>query len=179
MKLESVAFAELVLYMEECQQKTHPTGSIFKLSELVNLYTQRLEQLGADLSTRIHPTRLKERLLTQMPNLEANKSNYEVVLTFKEDVGTALLLACQNDDDGDAIVLMRAANIVRKDILQMNYHFNGSLDDDQYDILPQSLIALVQMILGGSNMQKQTKNCNTIRCAVSSLTTCLQYDEKI
>ncbi len=136
MKLESVAFAELVLYMEECQQKTHPTGSIFKLSELVNLYTQRLEQLGADLSTRIHPTRLKERLLTQMPNLEANKSNYEVVLTFKEDVGTALLLACQNDDDGDAIVLMRAANIVRKDILQMNYHFNGSLDDDQYDILP-------------------------------------------
>ena len=74
-----------------------------------------------------------------------------MILTFKEDVGTALLLVCQNDDDGDAIVLMRAANIVRKYILQMNYHFNGSLDDDQYDILPQSLIALVQMILGGSN----------------------------
>ncbi len=56
MKLESVAFAELVLYMEECPPKTHPTGSIFKLSELVKLYTRRLKQLGADLSTRIHQT---------------------------------------------------------------------------------------------------------------------------
>ena len=75
--------------MEDCQQKDHPIESIFKLSELVKLYTQRLEQLGADMSSRVHPTRLKEKLLFQMPNLEANKSNYEVVLTFKEDVGDA------------------------------------------------------------------------------------------
>ena len=69
MKPESVAFAELVSYMEDCQQKDHPIGSIFKLSELVKLYyTQRLEQLGADMSSRVHPTRLKERLLFQMPN---------------------------------------------------------------------------------------------------------------
>ena len=72
------------------------------------------------MSSRVHPTRLKERLLFQMPNLEADKSNYEVVLTFKEDVGDALLLASQNCPDSDAMVLMRAANIVRKDILQIN-----------------------------------------------------------
>jgi len=39
MKPESVAFEELVSYMENCQQKDHPIGSIFKLSELVKLYT--------------------------------------------------------------------------------------------------------------------------------------------
>ncbi len=45
MKLESVAFAELVLYMEECQQKTQPTGSIFKLSELVSYILSVLNNL--------------------------------------------------------------------------------------------------------------------------------------
>ena len=58
----------------------------------------------------------------------------------------------------------------------MNYHFKGSLDDDQYDILPQSLVALVQMILGGSNMQNQSENCNNIRGAVSSLTQLLVFN---
>ena len=74
------------------------------------------------------------------------------------------------------MVLMRAANIVRKDILQMNYHFKCSLDDDQYDILPQSLVALVQMMLGGSNMQNQSENWNNIRGAVSSLTQLLVFN---
>lgn len=37
----------------------------------------------------------------------------------------------------------------------MKYAFNGSLDDDQYDT--QSLVALVQMIIGGTNIQNQPR----------------------
>jgi len=44
------------------------------------------------MSTRVHPTRLKERFLFQVVNLNANKSSCEVVLTFMEGVGDALLL---------------------------------------------------------------------------------------
>jgi len=106
------------------------------------------------MSTRVHPTRLKERLLFQMPSREGNKSNYKVVLTFKEEVSDALLLASPNDADSDAMVLMRAANIVRECILQIKYN--------QYDILPQSLVALLQIILSDSNMEKKSDNCNNI-----------------
>ena len=166
---ESVALAELMCYMEDCQRASHPVGSIFKLADLTKLYTQRLEQLGGDMSKKVHSTRLKEALLSKMHDLEANKNDYEVILTFKKDIADALLMASKQDQDSDAIVLMRAANIVREQIFQMKYTFNGSLDDPQYDKLPQSLVALVQMIVAGPNIQSQHDNCTDIKGAVWSL----------
>ena len=148
-----------------------------KQSDLVKLYTQRIEQLGVDvLISRVNPTRLKEKLLSNMPNLEAYNSNYEVILTFKKDIGDTLLTTCKQDSDSDAIVLMRAAQKVRTEIFQMKYDFQGSLDDHQYDILPQSLVALVQMILGGTNIQYQHDNCNDVIGAVSSLSQLLVFN---
>jgi hypothetical protein len=60
--------------MEDCQEAEHPMGSIFKQSNLVKLDTKRITQLGADVSSRFNPSRLKEKLLSHMPNLEANKT---------------------------------------------------------------------------------------------------------
>ena len=45
---------------------------------------------------------------------------------------------------------MRAAEIIQNEIFQTKYKFEGSLLDKQYDNNPSSLIALVQMILGGT-----------------------------
>ena len=137
--------------MEDCQEAKYPMGNIFKLSNLVKLYTERITQLGVNVSSRVNPSRLKEKLLPHMPHLEANKSNYEVILTFKKDIGDVLVLTTKQDTDNDVVVLMRAAQIVCNQILQMKYTFNGSLDDDQYKTLHQSLVALVQKILGGTN----------------------------
>ena len=105
-----------------------------------------------------------------MPHLEANKSNYGIILTFKKDIGDALLLTTKQDPDNDAVVLMRAAQIVRNETLQMKDTFNGSLDDDQYKTLPQSLVALLQIILDGTNIKNQHDNSSDIKGAVSSLT---------
>ena len=58
----------------------------------------------------------------------------------------------------------------------MKYTFKGSLNDDQYETLPQSLVALVQMILGGTNIQNQHDNCSDIKGAVSSLTQLLVFN---
>ena len=39
---ESLALAELMSYMEDCQEAEHSMGSIFNLSNLVKLYTERI-----------------------------------------------------------------------------------------------------------------------------------------
>ena len=167
---DSIALAELISHIEEFAGSDDGMHHIFKLSDLVKLYTNRLEQLGGNLSTRVNSTRLKEKLIEKIPTLEANQSKYGVILSFKSGVGDVLLHATDKDSDSDAIVLMRAAQIVRKDILQMHYKFNGSLVDDSYDINPASLIALVNMILAGTNINTDTEDNNILSSVILSLT---------
>jgi len=57
LSFEAIALAELISYIEE---KRETEDSFIKLSDLVNLYKSRLEQLGADISQRINGTQLKE-----------------------------------------------------------------------------------------------------------------------
>ncbi len=71
---------------------------------------------------------------------------------------------------------MRAAQIVRKDILQTQYKFNGSLTDKQYSKQPASLITLVQMILGGTNIKNQAENNNEINNVVISLSELMTFN---
>ena len=48
---------------------------VFKLADLVNLYKQQLGQLEMHTSASyVHSTRLKEKLLSDIPALEAHKS---------------------------------------------------------------------------------------------------------
>ena len=56
-----------------------------------------------------------------------------LVLSFRKDVGDALLDACNFDFDDEAMKLMRVAKLVREVIFKTNYHFSGSLCDDQYN----------------------------------------------
>ena len=172
LKCEAIALAELISYVEEIRQ----TKSIIKLSDIVQLYKSRLEQLGGDISQRINATRLKEAVLAQIPDLEAHKSNYEVVLSFKMDTGSTLLEATKRDHDSEAVVLMRAAEIIRKEIFQTQYIFEGSLLDEQYDNNPSSLVALVQMILGGTNIENQTDNNEDVKSAALSITQLLVFN---
>ena len=70
----------------------------------MHLYKSRLEQLREDTSQRINATRLKEKLLAQIPGLEAHKGKHEVVMSFKEDIGDTLLEATNRNQDDDAVV---------------------------------------------------------------------------
>ena len=112
--IDSIVLAELVAYIEECRFDSELSGRIFKLSELVTLYGERMELLGEKTTFRIHSSRLKNRILLQIPSLEAYNDGREVLLAFKEDVGDVLHKADLNDDD--AFHLMKAANILRKDM---------------------------------------------------------------
>ena len=61
------ALAELVVYIQESREENNI--KYFKLAELKKLYVSRLDQLGVDTSNVQNSTRLKERLLVQLPGM--------------------------------------------------------------------------------------------------------------
>ncbi|KAJ8050258.1 hypothetical protein HOLleu_03392 [Holothuria leucospilota] len=132
---------------------------IFRLSDLVYLHTARLEQLGIDVAGRVHSTDLKKRVLAYFPDMEAHKQGRDVVLISNEDVEPALRKACEHDADGDAVHLVRAASIVRRDMFKMKNQFGGSFEpNNQEDSVPLSLLALVARVLNGPNIRAQSNS---------------------
>ena len=59
---------------------------IFKLSELVNLYTRHLQELNVEVTTRVHSTHLKERILSQFEDMHACTKEREVYLAHDKAV---------------------------------------------------------------------------------------------
>jgi hypothetical protein len=72
------------------------------------------------------------------------------------------MLACH--PDCDAIQLMRAAQVVRKENFGSSFSFDGSFQENcRQEAVPQSLLALVNMILDGANIKLQTQQVHTTR----------------
>ena len=151
-----IAFAELVSYMEEtCKDEV--IAPVFKLKDLTVLYGKRLNQLGTEVSGRIHSTKLKDRILAYFPDMEAHKQGRDVVLVSNKDIGSALSKACEQDSDNDAIILARAAKIVRRDMFKLKNTFSGSFAHDcQEKSVPVSLLSLVGMVLCGPSIEVQS-----------------------
>lgn len=102
-------FSELLVYIIETKtSSTDPT--VFRLAELASLYRQRLIQLGVENPT-VNSTRLKDQLLSEIPELEAHKKGRDVLLAFTEDVGSVLLTPMYYTE---AIIMTKAAKILRK-----------------------------------------------------------------
>ena len=76
----------------------------------------------------VRSTRLKEKLLSDIPACEAHKSGRDVLLSFTEDTGSILSKA---SDFSDAIILSKAANILQKHIWLLT---NGNLMADSMQI---------------------------------------------
>ena len=133
----------------------------FKLADLAKLYHNRLKQLGVSIPKRIfffiNTTRLKERLLDQMPNLKAHTKGRDVVLAFDDDIADALIIASQFKKDSDIMHLAKTAQIVRKEMLEKKQAFDGSFPPDALtESVPDSLLALMNMIVEGPNIKYQT-----------------------
>ena len=56
-----------------------------------------------------------------MVDIYSIPKNYEVVLSFKKDIGDALLCASRINHDNEAVTLLRAASIVRKDLFSKKH----------------------------------------------------------
>ena len=175
LKPEGIVLAELVAYIKESRICSTTELPVFKLADLASKYESRLQQLGCSASTRINSTRLKERILSQIPDIEAYKQGRDVFFAFRKDLG--LVLQKSHDAcDEDAIHLSKAASIVRKDMLAMKYNFDGSFDRNcQAESVPASLVSLVNMILYGPNIETQARNSSKAQAGLT-ISQLLQYN---
>jgi hypothetical protein len=151
-----IALAELLTYIDEARMDAD-IAPVFKLADLLRLYSTRLEQLGVEQHIRPHSTELKNRILAQFPDLSAHRDGRNILLAFNKDLGLALRKACDEDYDDEAICLARAAKIVRRDMFELQATFTGSFDQNcQVRSVPHSLLAMVAMILNGPNIKSQS-----------------------
>ena len=82
------------------------------------------------------------------------------MLSFDDDIGGAIQKACDHDYN-DVMHLVQVAKIVRKEMFQLKYSFNGAFTEEcQQSVIPQSLLALVNMILEGPNIKPQSQVIN-------------------
>ena len=72
--IQGIALAQVVAHIEETRAETRGSApTVFRLAELTDMYSSYLAQLGLEVSGRVHSTDFKERLLTIVPGLQANK----------------------------------------------------------------------------------------------------------
>ncbi|KAK2150502.1 hypothetical protein LSH36_403g03079 [Paralvinella palmiformis] len=77
-------------YIKEVKSIDLSRAPIFKLADLLQLYTDRIKELDVDVAEHIHFTHLKERILANVAGLQAHKQGIDVILSF--DAGAAHLV---------------------------------------------------------------------------------------
>ncbi|VDI65760.1 Hypothetical predicted protein [Mytilus galloprovincialis] len=90
------------------------------------MYTSRIEQFGLNTSVRGHSTDLKKRVLAASPDLQDHKRGRDLLLLFNDNVGAAIKQATRTNYDDEAMILSKAEQIVRKDMMAMQNIFNGT-----------------------------------------------------
>ena len=104
--MHGIAFAELVVFLED-MSSDEESAAVFRPCDLVKLHKDRLEHHRVTVDSRIHSTRLKNRLII-LPNfLSAHSVGRDILLTFQKNIGPALKKAC--DHNSDAMHSARAA----------------------------------------------------------------------
>ena len=132
---------------------------IFKLSELVKLYTRRLQELKVELTTRVYSTGLKERILSQFEDMHAYTKGREVYLAHDNAVGKAVKALSNIQYDEHVYILAQATRIARRS-MKDTQNFQGSFDPNfQKDAFFAPLFEIVLRILRGCS----TDNTNPAR----------------
>ena len=91
--------------------------------------------------------------------MQAYKKGRDVLLVYNDNIGDALFQAYEQTYDDEAIILAKAAKIVSQEMFDTKSIFTGTFNDQcQRESVPQSLMTLVAMLLGGSNIEKEMKN---------------------
>ena len=126
----SRVFVKLASYVKKEVNSGKP---LIKLSELHSLYESRLEDLGNAKS--VNKTRLKERLLEYFKEAQEQFDGRNTFLVFKEGMRNMIQDALKKRDfSEDALILARAASIIRKDIFNHEgILFNGSFPEKCQD----------------------------------------------
>ena len=169
-ELHGMVLAEMLVFMQ--QERDRLGGNcVFKMADLAALYKKRFEDLGGVLPERVHSTRLKLRLLAHIDELTESKRGKTTYLAFDDDLCDVFKTIYEKDFDEDAFVLSRAADILRKSLLEReSKEFDGEFHlDSQSLFVPQVLSSFVDMILQGTNINKNKKYLEQANLTISQL----------
>lgn len=146
---KALALAELIDFMEST--KLNDSSVVFKLSDLTKAYFQHLNL--TEENCNIHSTRLKEKLMAIFPDLQEYSDGKEVYLIFKEDICNTIKSSIK-DQESEAPILAKAVSIIKREIKQKSFQFQGHFsDDDQTSSISSSLMSLLKMITSGSRCE--------------------------
>ena len=119
-------------------------------------YVNRLRNLG--IIKEINKVRFKERILNYFPNAQEQNDGKNIILVFDKGMQQMLKtsMECSNHQE-DALILMKAAKIVRNEIFSSNgFSFNASFPHGcQQKSVPPSLKMLVNLLLIGGDIMDQ------------------------
>lgn len=141
--------AQLVVYMIESK------GEVFNLATLKKLYLQRLYEMGRLCDKEINSTRFKEHVLKHLPDgwTAVTKGTNTVYFSHNDTMGKIMTEATnqQNIDQDEAILVMKAMSILRKNSMFPQKPFNGSFDANCLsNSVPELLFTSMNMLLQGS-----------------------------
>lgn len=95
----------------------------------------------------------------------------DTYLAFDDHLSDVFNTIYEKDFDEDALVLSRAADILRKSLLDReSQEFNGRFDiNSQSNFVPPVLSSFLDMILQGSNIKKKKKYLEQANLTISQL----------
>ena len=174
-QFDPIATAQIVAIVEE-------SDSVYKLSALRLMYRTLMEEQGSPChdSREPHSTRFKEHVLNLLPEWSEYSQGKEIFISNKSKV--ADLLARAHDSQigqGDALLLMRAAVILRKCCLHKQEPFSGTFSP--YCLIspvPQELRSFINIILQGPSILREHGNVEAdeplhgrdkVACTISQL----------
>ena len=114
--------------------------------------------------TRMHTTRLKQKLLAHFPDMQAQSKGRDVMLVFDKDIGAALDKACEQDSDDEAVCLAHAAQIVCRHMFDPSPFTRSFNENCQEKSVPHLLLSLVNMVLEGPSIKDQLNTNSTFHC---------------
>jgi len=93
---------------------------------------------------RIQLQRQRTLLQTGRSLLQIRRIQLQKPVSCNNDISTVTNLACESSFDSDAVLLAKAAKIVRREIFEYQNQFNGSFDKDCLKTAtPGTLLSLI------------------------------------
>lgn len=76
-QIHGIVLAELVSFVKDSRMNKG-VAAVFRLTDLMAMYSNRLEQFGLDMNKRPNSTHVKDRILAAIPDLQAHKQGREI-----------------------------------------------------------------------------------------------------
>lgn len=159
------AFMEIQAYIESLRG----VNKFFSMSEITNLYMERLQELGVDRSK--HTTRLREALVEAIPDLMAvqNKKSGKWELGFDESISEAIMEMKKHETAGEKIMkLYEASEIVREAIFKKRSEEREILGYASLNQSTEELDILLSFIINGFRVGKAHTQVNSTKKVIKS-----------